>query len=141
MAKIQVTAQQRANAVEALEVMWPSVPPKNVIPGLELFRQPVDGRYDGSPDCGTLACFGGWCVWWPPFREQGLRGSVVGSPYFLDSSDLSAAEILFGHPLMFAVRNAHGADYMDGVTPADVSDHQVVTNRLKWLIENSEVAG
>ena len=51
--KIKVTAQQRANAIEARDVMWPSVPAKNVVNRLYPWRL---GSAHEAPTCGTAAC-------------------------------------------------------------------------------------
>ena len=50
--KIKVTAQQRANAIEARDVMWPSVPAKNVVNRLYPWRL---GSAHEAPTCGTAA--------------------------------------------------------------------------------------
>lgn len=135
MSKIKVTQQQRDNALEALNVMWPSIPEENVFRRLDDWRGYDDG---GAPTCGTIACFGGWSECYPPFREQ------LGLP--LEPSDdwwngWQTAE-LYGPYLMeprinslFNVRGGHIAD-----AGFEGSDHALVTNRLKWLIDNTEVA-
>jgi hypothetical protein len=128
---IRVTQKQRDNLLEALNVMWPSVPEANVSVCLRDWRR---GAADGPPDCGTVACFGGWTEAWPPFRAQ-----IAPRPprWDFDWHDLSA---LYGPPdlsaiqYLFTVRGFHVAD-------ADFSgtDHALVTNRLNWLLANSEV--
>lgn len=132
MEKIKVTALQRANALEALNVMWPSVPEENVIERLSNWR--LNEMLVKPPTCGTIACFGGWSEWWPPFRKQLGLAPDFGDAYW------GAVSGLFGpsdHPyidsLLFA-RGGHVAD--EGFTG---NDHALVTNRLKWLIANSEV--
>ena len=57
---IKVTQLQRDNALDALNNMWPSVPPENVVDRLCTWRLDEFGT---QPDCGTAACFGGWCAW------------------------------------------------------------------------------
>jgi hypothetical protein len=135
MSKIQVTAQQRANAVEALEVMWPSVPPENVIRHLNHWREDAKGT---PPTCGTVACFGGWCAWWPSFMNQGVKAASGGAPISPSQAagQRHAEQFLFGDPEMFDPRGCHPADQR-----FKGSDHDLVTNRLKWLIESSEVVG
>ncbi|VTU32093.1 hypothetical protein H4CHR_02941 [Variovorax sp. PBS-H4] len=130
MNKIQVTAQQRANALEALNVMWPSVPPENVVHDLYTWRQ-GEGGYSDAPTCGTLACFGGWAEWWPAFRAQ-LPDGVFGSWNRL--AELFGPRENDHVDDLFNSREGHVAD--DGFTG---TDHELVTNRLRWLIENSEV--
>ena len=147
MNKIQVTAQQRANALEALNVFWPTIKPEQVFDRLLRWRSDegpegegcdgVDAEFDRPPVCGTVACFGGWLEWYAPFRAQlGLapdKGevdidtlhSLFGTTYSRDSDKLN----------IFAVLN-------DGFA-ADIgfegTDHELVSHRLRWLIENSEV--
>lgn len=135
MNKIQVTAQQRANAIEARDVMWPSVPPENVISGLYWWRDGIGAHQ--KPDCGTVACFGGWCAWWPSFRRQGVVADPSGAAV-VDSGDGSSVRFadkhLFGDDHVFDPRRSHPADKEFVGT-----DHALVLNRLNWLIENSEV--
>jgi hypothetical protein len=125
--KIQVTAQQRANALEALNVMWPSVPERNVYPNLSEWR--LDSCYNQA-HCGTVACFGGWCEVWPNFRQQaGLSYKNIW-----DSWERLAALFSRNGENLFAPRGGHPADAGFSGT-----DHALVTNRLNWLIANSEV--
>jgi hypothetical protein len=134
MNKIQVTPQQRANALEALDVMWPSVPPENVQRRLSIWR---DDQANTEPTCNTIACFGGWCAWWPNFRAQGVTTWKDGRPHIDGVEDTDeVARILFGYEDMFAP--AGGARSDGGYYPK-VADHELVTKRLKWLIANSEV--
>lgn len=129
MENIKVTQQQRDNALEALNVMWPSVPSKNVVRGLQTWREDDEGA---APDCGTVACFGGWCAWWPTFRRQGVRTNSYGAPTHRRLLDVS--EFLFGDGDLFNVRSFHRADWIFNGT-----DHALVSNRLRWLIKNSTV--
>lgn len=120
--KIIVTPLQRANALKALE-LWAQVPPKQVVPRLHYWR------------CSTAACFGGHLATWEHFRKQGVWAESDGSPQ-LDgarySSDVS--KTLFGHSELFYSRRATALD-----TASFATDHELVTHRLRWLIENSEV--
>jgi len=138
MNKIQVTAQQRANALDALNNMWPSVPAKNVVRGLKVWRGGREKDKATQPSCGSVACFGGWCAWWPNFKAQGLQVDDRGMPY-VPGAERSAAVVLFGHfGLFYARGNGYQREEMDrGFVRG--TDHQLVTHRLKWLIENSEV--
>lgn len=137
--RFPVTQQQRDNLLDALNNLWPSVPPENVVRRLAVFRSDrrLDGttvaRYEDQPDCNTLACFGGWCVAWPNFMAQGLYSSL-GAPIMLGGG-VSADEQLFGVAGLFSVRGCFGEDLRFGA----VSDHEVVTHRLKWAIDNSVV--
>lgn len=127
-----VSQQQRDNAIEALTVMWPTVPKENVAPGLLTWR--MDNRDTDSiiqelnpPTCGSIACFGGWCQWWPSFRQQ------YDQKYYW--SMFTTARQLFGDGSLFEVRHSHEAD---GKAP-HLDDHALVSYRLKWLIQNSYV--
>lgn len=135
MNKIQVTAQQRANAIEARDVMWPSVPEANVSPGLYWWRDGIGAHK--KPDCGTVACFGGCCAWWPSFRRQGVVADPCGAAV-VGSSDGKlrpfADKHLFGDDHVFDPRRSHPADHGFNGT-----DRALVLNRLNWLTENSEV--
>lgn len=138
---IQVTQQQRDNALQALHVMWPSVPPENVAPQLKHFVTDFAGNEapnSNEPlDCGSFACFGGWCTVWPPFIAQGVRLSD-GVPCMPgpngDLYGLSVAGELFGAMSLFCRRGALGAE-----DPPLMTDHELVSARLRRLINNSEV--
>lgn len=134
MSKIRVTAQQRANALECLNVMWPSVPPENVMPGLDDWRE----EYGAAPvSCGTVACFGGWCAIWPGFRAQGIEPDPwSGAPQRKERGGCPSgvSEYLFGHSDLFSPRHACIFDKIEEGT-----DHEVVTKRLRALIKNSVV--
>ena len=134
MKKIKQTPQQRANTLEALNVMWPSVPPENVINRLTWWRGSFGDAISPQkpPTCGTVACFGGWCAWWPSFNAQGVKVSRVGAPFVEDHLD--ADGFLFGDSSLFVSRGFYRSDRRFGGT-----DHQLVTHRLQWLLENSEV--
>lgn len=134
--KIRVTKQQRANAVEALEVMWPSVPDANVSDRLNTWTA---GDFDlrSETSCKTIACFGGWSARWPAFVAQGVSVNGYGEP-ILKSGGARAfhgryvARALFGDTRLFLWRQPHEYN-------AD-TDHEVVTKRLRDLIRNSVVA-
>lgn len=125
---IPVTQQQRDNALDALNNMWPNVPPEKVFPMLTAWTSTPN-----ELTCNTTACFGGWCAWWPNFQKQGVV-AYRGVPN-LESGGVSpdVSFKLFGCCDMFASRGAFESD-----TPGP-TDHEVITNRLKWLIANSEV--
>ncbi len=132
--KAMKTEQQRKNLEEALNVMWPSVPPENVSPSLGEWRHEtgmaIRSASSSPPSCGTIACFGGWCAWWPYFREQGVSSDGSGMP--ITSGYLGVAEVLFGDARIFAGR---GAYVSDALVPVDTSDHDLVTARLKYALE------
>lgn len=155
--KFSVTAQQRRNLEEAFHVMWPSVPPKNVAPGLWAFRIPDDsGQCASFATCGTIACFGGWCPWWGPFAAQGVivdpDSGVPGlvqdvkdrlrahySPFRHLTNSLVALH-LFGFPdLFFAQGEFLEFSGIKDYNKRNCSAHAAVTRRLKWLIKNSQV--
>jgi hypothetical protein len=136
MTKIKVTAQQRTNAIEARDVMWPSVPPENVYENLLHFGNGFGDVMPEKVDCKTVACFGGWCAIWPEFARQGMV-VVRGIPCFGGHFGVDAAIGLFGAGI-FAVRGRfqHDDRFQLG---GWITDHELVTRRLNWLIENSEV--
>lgn len=123
MSKIVQTAQQRANTLEALNVMWPSIRPVEVTKKLEGWR------------CGSTACFGGWCAVWPKFQAQGLSPGAEGIPMLDGAINVDADDVLFGDRNLFNSRDCHPADE----DCDDETDHELVTHRLQWLLENSEV--
>ncbi len=128
--KIKVTQQQRDNALQALNVMWPSVPPENVTLGLGEWRHWSSREH--KPHCNTIACFGGWCALWPPFQQQGVKVTYGGSPTFnLEHGGPAwqVADKLFGTADMFCVRKLNEIG----------TDHEVVAKRLHKLIANSRV--
>jgi len=137
MTKIKQTTRQRANTIEALEVMWPSVPPENVCEGLKWWRKGKPTRR--PPTCETVACFGGWCAWWPAFKAQGVQANEFGAPCITNARDVcyqaSAVFIkLFGdYDICAPVGNFECEMDFKG------TDHELVTHRLKRLLENSEV--
>lgn len=129
-----VTQQQRDNLLEALNVMWPSVPKRNVARNLGYWRT---GGETHPPDCHTIACFGGWCAWWPTFRAQGVCANWDGRPSLSgcdSANDVSRA--LFGYDYLFAPR---GVTLDVGSNP-NGTDHALVTHRLRRLLEMSHVA-
>lgn len=130
--KIKVTAQQRANAIEARDVMWPSVPAENVAHSLYTWR--VGEKGNDTPTCGSVACFGGWCAWWPSFQAQGVTATWTGAPQLRDKQGAAVGKTLFGEDSMFSVRGIHTADRNFRGT-----SHELVTKRLNWLIKNSVV--
>jgi hypothetical protein len=134
MVKIKVTAQQRANALEALNVMWPSIKPEKVVSDLQMWTAVPE-------DCNSPACFGGWVARWPEFQKQGVHAGLLNGEPILRVRGRTmyaneVAGVLFGERSLFDVRR--GFPYL---IEADrrVSSHQIVTRRLQWLIENSEV--
>lgn len=148
MKKIQVTQQQRDNALDALNNMWPSVPEKNVVPGLNSFGGydwVVNGmahydpygsaRRDASP-CNSAGCFGGWCSLWPNFQAQGVGSMndanwmpVIRKQGGITASGFNVAQVLFGDVRLFLQRGPRERGTI----------HEVVTKRLQNLIANSEV--
>lgn len=145
MTKAKVTAQQRANAIEARDVLWPSVPPDSVVTNLRTWyedqgcdlSQNYEPRLSQEGWCGTHACFGGWCAMHQPFREQGLArrfGAVLLTDPATGHTRGSGDSFLFGDDYLFNRRGQHEADEC-----FEGTDHELVTHRLNWLIENSEV--
>lgn len=119
-----------ANLKSARE-MWLSIPPENVYPKLLNWRLKKRGRSQAHRlDCNTVACFGGWCAWWPPFRALGVRPNCFGMPIVPDR--LSASTYLFGEPLAFAPRYSANPSMPDD--PTD-SDHAHVLKRIDWMLD------
>lgn len=159
---INVTQRQRDNALQALNVMWPSIPARNVIRELASWRSepsvkdPFTVDVSTIPTCNTIACFGGWCPWWEPFAAQGVivdpdsgvpdlvqevkdRIRAHYSPFRHGANALVALH-LFGFPELFYAQG----EFLDcsdikGYNEKNCSAHAAVTRRLKWLIKNSQV--
>lgn len=81
--------------------MLKTVPPHNL--NLRSWRQDINSSK--PPDCGTIACAGGWLPHWPHFKALGVRAvPVSGMPYTYGiewPEDL--ARVLFGNINMFSV--------------------------------------
>ncbi len=131
--KRNFTDQQIKNIEEAI-VMWATIPPHNVYPGLEDWRDMSKEVRADKVTCNTTACFGGWCCHWPTFRGQGLKAERAGRPVLLDLSGSSVADYLFGDFDLFLPRGEHPADKNSLL----VDDHTVVMNRLKTLLAEAK---
>lgn len=117
------TEQQMQNLREAL-IWWQTVPEANVSPNLSRY---TDGDHNRT-DCGTVACFGGWCARWPGLVDQGLRLNAWGCPA---GNTPKQAKKLFGDADIWSARWSHRADgFFEG------SDHALVTNRIRWALEH-----
>lgn len=141
--KIQVTAQQRANAIEARDLMVPSIPAENLAPNLSYWGS--TGRREEvirtRKACGAVACFGGWCTIWPSFREQGVTTAYAGSwePALKGDPYASAGEVsfrLFGDSALFCPRLSRAVG--DSITERG-SETKIILRRLNKLIKNSKV--
>lgn len=140
-----ITRQQLHNLLEARDVMWPSVPGGNVLPQLGAWRNDsvIVDRTNEPPTCGTMACFGGWCAWWPTFRKQGVRSDRTGAPYVERRGGLlpnGVAQYLFGYEWLFSARGFAYADI--GILKRRgerIGDHELVTRRLNYAITNAVV--
>lgn len=130
---IHVTKKQRSNLLEALYVMWPSVPPENVYAELGGWRGSGESA-ETPPTCGSVACFGGWCAWWPTFVKQGISVGPGGAPQTLRGGSSDACRRLFGVSGLFLGRDGLGIDL--GFAG---SDHDLVTHRLLWVLKNTKV--
>jgi hypothetical protein len=127
------TKQQVQNIEEAL-VMWKTVPPQNVYPGLDDWRDFSHERHRGKVTCNTIACFGGWCCHWPAFKEQGLKAGIAGRPCVGVLSGFDSAEPLFGDFDLFLPRGSHPADR----NSLWLDDHTLVMNRLVTLLTEAK---
>ena len=130
---IEVTQQQRDNALYARDVMWPAVPAALVVSELSRWR------------CGTQACFGGHVAKTPYFQEQGVIADDDEAPWMDDCVDfMEVADKLFGHPHTFNSRSYGPEEDFDGVAKlkaSNLTDHELVTARLNFIINNSTVEG
>jgi hypothetical protein len=76
---------------------------------------------------------------WPTFQAQGVV-MLNGAPHMRDQPRLfgtDVSDVLFGLPELFCIRGCGPIARIEQ-NPA-LTDHEVVTRRLQWLIENSEV--
>lgn len=149
MKRYQITQRQMDNLHEALK-MWDTIPEQNVAYKLGYWRSggpSLPPRYT-EPTCGTVACFGGWCAWWPAFREQGVRANDSGAPQICNDkgtevAGYDVARVLFGHSTLFVPIGAFLMfDEDDNVIIEDSefeNDHAVLRHRLEYVINNSEV--
>jgi hypothetical protein len=139
------TQQQRANTLDALNNMWPSVPYENVAEKLMYWR--TWKEFGNVPDCGSVACFGGWCAWWPAFRAQGVIMGAYGSPRLKNEQDYNNYDDydheidtrhicmkLFGVMALFNAR-----DYFIADRNFKGTDHELVLHRLQWVLDNTQV--
>lgn len=127
------TKQQVKNIEEAL-VMWKTVPPKNVFPCLDDWRDFSQEHPSSKVTCNTIACFGGWCCHWPEFKKQGLKAETDGRPLLGEIVGSKVAEQMFGDIDLFLPRGVHPADRNSLL----VDDHTVVMNRLVTLLSEAK---
>lgn len=121
----EITVQQYENLNEALK-MWATVPPENVSRNLCHWREKGDPLLE-PPTCNTVACFGGWCAWWPAFMA------------FLVSDGIHDPGLLFGVDWLFAMKD--GLSVPDELKENEFTgtDHDLVTYRLLYAFENTKV--
>lgn len=146
MTMILQTPQQRANTLYTLNVMWPKIPKDRIVYDLnDWVDRDVGGdpmpEVGADPQCGSPACFGGWCTRDPFFAAQGLRRDSDGVPQLQGREGMGCAFILFGDREVFAPLGSNHADQqvLDENPDMDRPEHAVVENRLRWLLANSEV--
>ena len=117
--------QQLENSKIALR-RWMEVPRKNVYPELQGWTN----EPQKSPDCGTLACFGGWVAVMPEFVAMGVRRDHAGRPVGLKTTTSDElAWLLFGDSNIFEVTS------FTEDRETNYNDHKVVKNRLKSNIK------
>ncbi len=131
--KRNFTDQQVQNIKEAI-VMWKTIPPHNVYPGLDDWRDMSKELQADKVTCNTTACFGGWCCHWPAFKSQGLKSERDGRPRLLGLSGSLVADYMFGDFDLFLPRGANSADKYCLL----LNDHSVVMNRLKTLLAEAK---
>ena len=120
--------QQLANSKIALK-RWMEVPRKNVSPGLMHWTD----NTDKAPDCGTVACFGGWLAVMPEFVAMGVSRTRNGRPDGFGQANPAALSVLLFGKSMFSMTSLEEDDEAKGNT------HKVVQNRLKKNIKRLEV--
>ncbi len=122
----QVTTQQRQNAEIALAFFRTQLTDANV--DLSFWRRDPDQPYD----CGTIACFGGWCPkLFPDFVEAGKDD---GYPEWKADHSKAAQHELFGG----TDKNLFWVASRDELQLYE-TDRQIVINRLINHIANTEV--
>lgn len=121
-----ITAEQRKNVLTFL-ARWATIPPENVAHHLADWQRNCMAVVQ-TPNCGTIACAGGWMALMPEFQAQGVRPSNCGSPTIAGDSLLAAgiAERFFGDFDLFRARGWVGGEYG--------TDHEVVQARFERLL-------
>jgi hypothetical protein len=135
---MKITKQQHDNLIYARD-WWKTVPPETVAEDLSTWN------------CGTHACFGGHVAMNDHFKAQGVTPSnVYGCPMmegenFVEDGD-DVAKILFGSRMLFAYRNGnslrwieHGRTLLEFEKDKTHTDHEVVANRIQWMLDHCEV--
>jgi hypothetical protein len=120
--------QHLENVILAQE-MWATVPVENV----QLNNWQTTDVVD-TPNCGTIACFGGWCALYPAFRAKGVYvGPSMGMPEIDNGTRIiigtGVAQELFGDYDLFSC--ARGLD--------SGTDHEIVSRRLSVQRERLEI--
>ncbi len=145
---IKQTPQQRANTLYALNEMWPSIPKTKVARDLGDWVDESGGEMfpeaGAEIECGSPACFGGWCARMPFFKEQGVRFDLYNRPTLITAdgiyhTGLDSAEGLFGDWCLFHTAGDHPSDPDEDGEPEEGFEHELVMDRLRWLLANSEV--
>ncbi len=135
-----VTPLQRQNAEKAL-AFFKQLPDRQVRLKTWLTIKP-DGFKPGHSyqyDCGTIACFGGWCPYL--FADQGVISSEDdGYPVIPDGKklDYSVSKKLFGGNIVEGNQLFYARSEVLEAGPH--SDREVVIRRLEKHIENTTVA-
>ena len=141
---IHISQLQRDNILSAKK-MWNSVPERNVVPHLATWNYVPNSRAKRlkAPTCKTVACFGGWCAWWPTFMAQGIKANPEGAPVIDGDEDRSVSQKLFGFPGLFIRRGRADADleFQDKYIHdyLESSDWKIVMNRIDHMLKNSVV--
>lgn len=128
---IQVTPQQRDNLWIAMW-RWLETKPEEVVPNLYVWQEDLEPTC--APSCSSPACLGGHLAWWPEFRAQGIYADKYGAPRGPAITQFCVALSMLGDDALFDKRNRHPADKRFTGT-----DHELVGNRLDWLLANSKV--
>lgn len=124
------TEQQNKNLSDWLNIHWPAVKPENVDDGLQVWTR--------ESECGAVHCFGGHVALNPDAQAQGafLDGGTPGirtEDGFIHYG-FSMGEMFFGVDGLFDARSKRGFD----ARHRDLTDHELVSARLKWALDNPE---
>lgn len=122
---------------------WMTVPPENVMPQLGFW---FNHRGNEPVNCGTIACFGGWCSVMPEFVALGVSSDPMygGAPRIkkgLHKDDLGVSKFMFGCKDMFAPSveflDSFYCEY-DRTAPKECTDHELVQHRIIQNIKRLE---
>lgn len=130
------TAQQTKNLSDWLNIYWPAIPAEKVAQGLNSWSNDYG-------DCGTVCCLGGWVALNPEAQDQGVFARSCGSPGMIVKgmggtlNSWETAQEFFGMEDIFDPRS-YNSNHIDVLLSRDAFEHEVVTNRLRWVLDHPE---